>query len=102
MPKLGDPKSVAPVGQLIELHQSNNQQMCLAQYAPQSKIARASINSSDNIFNILHVLLDSSLMDLVGLMDLAGSGIRLGDVARFGENVMACSHGPHGRKPLSA
>ncbi|MEA3112136.1 MAG: hypothetical protein QOG58_1935 [Caballeronia sp.] len=108
MPKLGDPKTIAPVGQLIELRQSNNRQTCSAQYAPQSKIARASLNSSDNISNTLHALLDSNLMGLMGfvglmgLMGLAGSGIRLGDIARFDENLMAWSHGPHGRKPLPA
>jgi hypothetical protein len=105
MPKLGDPKTNAPVGQLIELRQSNNRQTCSAQYAPQSKIARASLNSSDNISNTLHALLDSNLMGLmrlVNLMGLAGSGIRLGDIARFDENLMAWSHGPHGRKPLPA
>jgi hypothetical protein len=86
MPKLGDPKTIAPVGQLIELRQSNSQQMCSAQYEPKSIIARASFNSSDNISNTLHALFNNSLMDLVGLVL---SGIRLSDIARFDENHMA-------------
>lgn len=105
MPKLGDPKTIAPVGQLIELRQSNNQQMCSAQYEPKSIIARASFNSSDNISNTLYALFNNSVMDLVDLVDLVGlvlSGIRLSDIARFDENHKAWSHGQHGRKPLPA
>ncbi|MDB5832001.1 MAG: hypothetical protein JWR14_1831 [Caballeronia sp.] len=102
MPKLGDPKTIAPVGQLIELRQSNNQQMCSAQYEPKSIIARASFNSSDNISNTLYALFNNSVMDLVDLVGLVLSGIRLSDIARFDENHKAWSHGQHGRKPLPA
>lgn len=102
MPKLGDPKTIAPVGQLIELRQSNSQQMCSAQYEPKSIIARASFNSSDNISNTLYALFNNSVMDLVDLVGLVLSGIRLSDIARFDENHMAWSHGQHGRKPLPA
>src|SRR3978361_1942586 len=80
MPKLGDPKTIAPVGQLIELRQSNNQQMCSAQYEPKSIIARASFNSSDNISNTLYALFNNSVMDLVDLVGLVLSGIRLSDI----------------------
>lgn len=92
MPKLGDPKknmhgrqTFGPAGQLIELRQSNDPQVWLAQYAPQPNFRRYPINSSDNIFNNLHVLLDNRLI---------GSGIRLRDIARFDENYMAWSYGP--------
>jgi hypothetical protein len=102
MPKLGDPKTIAPVGQLIELRQSNSQQMCSGQYEPKSIIARASFNSSDNISNTLYALFNNSVMDLVDLVGLVLSGIRLSDIARFDENHKAWSHGQHGRKPLPA
>ena len=100
MPMLGDPEksmngplAIAPVGQLIELRQSNDRQVWLGQYEPQPQTGCVDFNSSDNISNNLHALLDSSLI---------GSGIRLSDIARFDENLMAWSHGPHGRKPLPA
>jgi hypothetical protein len=87
MPKLGDPKknmhgrqAIGPARQLIELRQSNDPQVWLAQYAPQPKFRHHPINSSDNISSNLHVLLDSRLI---------GSRIRLSDIARFGKNHMA-------------
>jgi hypothetical protein len=92
MPKLGDPKknthgrqAIAPPGQLIELRQSNDPRVWLAQYAPQPKFRRYPINSSDNISSNLHVLLDRRLID---------SRIRLRDIARFDESHIAWSYGP--------
>jgi hypothetical protein len=91
MPEFGGPKKnmngplvIGPVGQLIELYQSNDPQVWLAQYASQRKRIRCrSINSSDNISGNFHTLLDSSLF---------GSGNRLSDIGRSDEDHTARLH----------
>lgn len=91
MPKLGDPtkdrygpRAIAPVGQLNELHQSNDPQVRMTQYAPKSKLRRYSINSSYNINDVFQTLRDSSLI---------GAGSRLGNIARSQENHLARLYG---------
>ena len=99
MPKLSDPEknmsgplAIAPVGQLIELRQSIDRQVWLAQYEPQPKIRCVDFNSSDNISRHLHTFRDSSLI---------GSDIRLNDTARFDENHIAWSYGPSQAKSIA-
>lgn len=91
MPELGDPTktmngplAIAPVGQLNELHQSNDPQAWVAQYALKPKLGRYSINSSYNINNVFQTLRDSSLI---------GACSRLGDIARPQKNHLARLYG---------